>query len=301
MTTTDEPDDGCTSVRELLDRQAMGRTPRVGEVEAALKHVRSCSDCRADARVRAWAAGLDAPDPTAEPSDAGRERRRDGVGARADAAAVSKRATARRGRRGWVAVAAVLTMVTAVAAALVAFWSQDAPHGPAQPTSPPARLILATDDVLVDGAPAVVGNLPRPGTVIGVPRGRAGVRVCGDVDLFIDARSRVRLGAGRTGSCAVALDAGRLTVEARRIAPGLRFVVTTTAGEVQVTGTLFAVEVVGTDVEVRVLEGSVELVGGTRARRSLRAPQAARLGDERPRALTPAELERDRRLAAVEP
>jgi hypothetical protein len=195
-------------------------------------------------------------------------------------------------------VAAVLAVVAAVAVALVTAWPQNAPRGPAQPKSPPARLIHATDDVLVDGAPAVPGNLPRPGTVISVPRGRAGVRVCGDVDLSIDARSRVRLGAGRTGSCAVALDAGRLAVEARRLAPGLRFVVTTTAGMIHVTGTLFAVELVGTGVEVRVLEGSVDLVARNQSLRFLAAPQAARFGDERPRALAPAELERDRRLAA---
>ncbi|MBI5486528.1 MAG: FecR domain-containing protein [Deltaproteobacteria bacterium] len=158
-----------------------------------------------------------------------------------------------------------------------------------------AALFLVAGAVRVDAAPARAGDECRPGSVIRVATGRLGVGLCG-ARLFLDAATSLRLTRLDADRCEARLESGRVAADARGLRKGTRLVVSTDVGDVQVTGTVFAVEVDGADVEARVLEGSVQVSAVGRAAQALGASQAVRVGATDVRRLSAAEVERDRRL-----
>ncbi|MBN1773408.1 MAG: FecR domain-containing protein [Deltaproteobacteria bacterium] len=153
----------------------------------------------------------------------------------------------------------------------------------------------------VDQVPGSTGtNWPVTGT-LDVSTGRAAAVLCGRAEVFFDAGSRARLLGRSAQVCNVGLDAGRVVVDARRLVPGAVLAVSTVAGQVRVRGTIFAVEILDREVEVRVLEGLVEVSVPFLPSRRLAAGCVFRLGDERPRVLPEADEHRDRRLAGLPP
>jgi len=294
MSSTNGSKNGCERARELADRRADGEALRPEELEQFRMHAGSCTDCATDEAVASLIADLDAPAPAAELDAAARERWIEDALRGAAKSGPSRPATSNRHGWRW---AATLAVAAGVAVVLVELWPHgDASRSTSQVPAPP-KVLQVGGDVRVDGAAARAGDVLPSGAVVDVGDGRAAVRLCGGVDVHLDAATRLRLAEHEAAPCRVVLESGRIAVDAHGLPRGDRFVVSVSAGEVRVTGTVFAVEVVGRQAEVRVLEGSVVVAAGALPERALAAPQAMRIGADYARALTAAEAERDRRLA----
>ena len=285
MTNIRPSGDDCRRCTEIAWRKASG-IPISGEDSDLLRsHVGLCPACATDTAIAALTADLGRPGPARSVDAAERERWIEAV--------LRREATEHRRRWATGAAAAAAVVAAALGVALVAM-----DYGKLPDRSPePVRLFLVAGAVRTADGPARAGDEPAVGAPIEVERGRAGLRCCGGVDVFLDSSTRVRSRPDAPAGCTVELGFGRIVVDARGLARGTRFVVATPLGRIRVTGTVFAVETVERDVEVRVLDGSVEIVDDAPAVRRATALQAVRLSGGGPRLLPATEADNDRRLA----
>ncbi|MBI5487605.1 MAG: FecR domain-containing protein [Deltaproteobacteria bacterium] len=278
------PDD-CELCTELAAQKAAGRSLCGEETEVLRTHLGSCPTCATDAAIVAATVGLGGPGPAPTLDRESRERWIDAV--------LHRESSARRMRWTFAALATAVVVAAVFAGVLLAAGGGES----GDPAPEPPRFFLVAGEVRTSDGPARAGDEPAYRTAVEVGRGRAALRTCGGVDLFLDAATRVRVQADSAGACGIGLESGRLVVDAHGLRPGARFVVSTPAGRVEVTGTVFAVELVERDVEVRVLDGSVEVAGHPPVARRVIASHAILLTGGGPRSLTPPEAERDLRLA----
>ncbi|MBI5489345.1 MAG: FecR domain-containing protein [Deltaproteobacteria bacterium] len=294
MTPIDDSDDGCErfvrSVAEDLDGPGPAADLDVAArgrwVEAAVRDA---------AAVRCANQGPDGGLKPPMDTDGHRYGQEDKSGAAqrvGDALRPVRAGTTRR----LAAVAAVVALAAGLAAVVI-LWPEDSePDGGT--AAPDAAVISSVaGDVNLGGVRVRTGDVVPPGAVVEVAEGRAALRLCGRAELTLGVATRLGV-AGREGArCRVELGAGLVAVDAGGLDAGTSLVVSTFAGDVRVTGTVFAVEITGRRAEVRVLEGSVEVLAGGQPPRTVVAPQAAWIGSGEVRVLTAAELARDRRLA----
>ncbi|MBI5501068.1 MAG: FecR domain-containing protein [Deltaproteobacteria bacterium] len=328
MTSSGETGKECERFRELADRRAAGDEPDADDAVALAEHFRSCPECATDGALAGFAAELDEPGPARVLDAAATERWVEGVVAAAGSGSAdcagSARGDATAGTAGeprsgraagasavspivaydcspwgwgrWLALGAMAVSALAMGLILAFGGSRDR-RAPSAVSPAGAELFAVAGRATVAGGAAFGGRAIAVGERVAVDHGRAGLRLCGAVELFLDAATTVRLVEQRTGRCEVYLESGRVVADARGLAGGARLIVSSAVASVQVVGTIFAVEVFAAEVQVRVLEGVVEVVIPPQPSRRLVAGQSMSLPGGGPTPLDAAEAERDRRLA----
>jgi ferric-dicitrate binding protein FerR (iron transport regulator) len=317
MTSSGDRGPECGRFWEVADRRAAGGQVSATEEQELREHVCACPACAASEEMSRLVSDLDVQGAARWLDDGAQDRwvedvlrrKREAEAACSPAADVGRTASVSSGAsravprpsgssryRGW-AIAAVATLAAAFVAGVVLlgrYVSRD--EGVRSQPSDEATFILVSGSVRVAAGSVRPGDPLQVGQLIDVGAGRAGVRLCGRAELYLDAAGRLGLIEARAGRCEVRLESGRVAVDARGLARGSQLVVSTSAGDVRATGTVFVVEVVDGGVEARVLEGSVELIVPSQPSRALSVSQAMRLAGRTSRTLSSAEAERDRQL-----
>jgi FecR-like protein/PEGA domain-containing protein len=168
-----------------------------------------------------------------------------------------------RGRYGLAAAAAVLLLVGASMAVGVR-WLVQRPGGQGHQKSPTAdqtvaRVHLSAGAVRLDDAPAEVGLAVRSGQTLRVTSGRATLALPDAAAVLIESDSALRVDRLTPRATTLRLDRGKLLASVRPRPGRPLFTVVTTAGRVEVTGTVFSVEHTPRGVVVAVLRGQVRV------------------------------------------
>ena len=311
MRRTDQSDDPCLRASELTLRMGDGYVPTDAERAFLDDHLAHCEDCRLERAVADVLAHTGDSGP-ADPMDEFSRRRfmnsvvTAALSTESDADAPVEAAPERaadaaraapRGIRWWWAAAAVLLLAVGVAVGVAWRGWQGGSGRVFRAVSPPAaRLVLQSGRVLVDGARPEEGAVLRPGTRVAVTQGRAALALPDEAYVMLEPGAALRVLTLDAKHIELHLARGQLlaSVQPRRVRR--RFVVITPAGRVEVKGTVFAVQVRGTETRVRVLRGEVQVRDAVGRTLAVPRGQAARLGQGRPslRPVTAADRRADR-------
>jgi ferric-dicitrate binding protein FerR (iron transport regulator)/TolA-binding protein len=194
-------------------------------------------------------------------------------------------ARSRRRTVALVAIGAAAAMVAAViagGAALLLIDSGD-PAPSAMPGETPAGESLEVSVLLASGATSelteaiVSGTRLEQGRTISVDEGRAVVGIADRVRMLAEPRTRARFERLDRTLMEVVLDSGRVLLSVQPGTEEPRVVVSTAAGKVLVTGTVFAVESAAGEVVVQVYRGTVRVERAGEEPFTVQAPNAADL------------------------
>ncbi|MBW2276625.1 MAG: PEGA domain-containing protein, partial [Deltaproteobacteria bacterium] len=184
-----------------------------------------------------------------------------------------------------VAIGAAAAMVAAVIAGSLAMVLTDAPDpapvtvsGGAIDDAPLEAAVLLASGAVSDLTEALIVGAPlAAGRTIAVEDGRAVIGVIDRVRMLVEPRTRTRIERLDEATLEVTLEDGRvlLSVEPGTVNPSV--IVSTKAGRVLVTGTVFAVESDGDQVVLRVYKGTVRVEGTGGEAFTVQAPNAAHL------------------------
>lgn len=292
----------CERCWELDDLAQAARRLTIEESTFVTEHRRSCPLCGLERAVRRAAGSLDEPGPAAPLTAEAQAALLEAVlrGATADevwneAPRAQVVPLFRRRLMAGFALAASLALVGGLGWQL---WPRESPQT-AQPVASLAapRLVLVSGDVSVADGGVHAGTPLAPGQLLTVVAGRAGLSLCGQTFVTIDANTKVRVSQHAPGLCQVVLDEGRLGVEVG-VPPGTRFVVETPHATAEALGTAFVVEVSRTVTEVRVHHGVVKVSSRSGAPSRLAAMQGLTVGRV-VEPLTPKQVEADREVLGL--
>lgn len=268
----------CERWATLSDRDACGEPLSEDEGVFLERHLARCGNCATEARVwEGLADVLRTPERLTAPVALGVELR-------------PAKAIRRAVERSWPWLAAA-----AIVASLGSLWvwkEHAAPPERLEVTArafPPAALVLASGEVVVEGRGDVVAGVSlSAGDVLRVGRGQACLHWEGSV-LCAGPASELTFPADSgtpkadTTSAAhqvVSLRTGLLVAQVTKQSPERRFVVETPGGSVTVQGTLFAVAIEPDGrVGVRVGQGAVVVRSSGGAERLVRASRAVEWKD----------------------
>lgn len=124
---------------------------------------------------------------------------------------------------------------------------------------PVAHVHLSAGRVQVDDAPATVGLAVRSGHLLRVSGGRAALGLPGAAVVLLESDSALRVDRLEPRATTLRLERGKLLASVRPRPGRPQLTVITTAGRVEVTGTVFSVEHTPKGVAVAVLRGQVRI------------------------------------------
>jgi len=288
----------CEKTREIWLAEADGQRPSRAERDLLEAHLAACAACRAEAVLVRGMRIDDRDGPAPELDELAERRWITGALERAEELDVERPAetaesgeAARRVRpafylMGGLAVAAAV----AIALAVGLFGSVEEQASPradlpevadVAPEPLDGRLVLASGEVEVGGGDRGAGDAVGRGTRIRAGTGTAAVDFDGNVTLVFDSGGIARVASADSAALRVELEQGRLVGEVDPGRSGPRLVVSTKAGDVVVTGTVFSVQVDDDRVSVKVHRGSVRVEEPGRDGRPVRLGQALELGADR--------------------
>lgn len=292
----------CERCWELDDLAQAGRRLTLEESTFVSEHRRSCPLCGLERSVRRAAGSLDEPGPAAPLTAQAQAALLEAVLRGATATEVWTEAPLapvvplfRRRLMAGLALAASLALIAALG------WQRGPPKS--APTEQPVaslaapRLVLVSGEVRVADGAVHAGTSLSPNHLLTVSAGRAGLSLCGQTLVTLDANTRVRLSQHAPGLCQVVLDEGRVGVEVG-VPPGTRFVVQTPHATAEALGTAFVVEVSRTNTEVRVHHGVVKVSSLSGASSRLAAMQSLSVGRV-VEPLTPQQAEADLKVLGL--
>jgi ferric-dicitrate binding protein FerR (iron transport regulator)/TolA-binding protein len=281
----------CDKTREIWHAEADGKRPNRAERDLLEAHLASCAACRAEA-VLVRGMRIDDHDGPAPELDELSERRwiADAI-ERAEElegqhpAEPNAPSGGRRRVRPVFAVAAGLAVAAAVAIGIAAglFDASDegsAPRETAPRVAETAPALLEGAMVLASGE-VTVDETVRAGARIDSAQGTLAIDFGPAVTLVLDSGGRARVVAADEAEIEIELERGRVVGEVDPERERPRLEVSTEAGDVVVTGTVFSVEVAEQATEVKVFRGSVRVEEAYADARPVRLGQALTLGADR--------------------
>ncbi|MBW2276143.1 MAG: PEGA domain-containing protein [Deltaproteobacteria bacterium] len=288
----------CEKTREIWFAEADGQRPSRAERDLLESHLAECATCRAEA-VLVHGMRIDDQDgPAPELDDLAQRRWITGALERAEEAederpptsAVHSEGTRRVRPAFYVMAGLAVAAAVALALAVGLFGGLDEQTSPrddapvlAEAALEPldGRLVLASGEVIVSGGEQRADEAVGVGTRIDAGKGTAVIDFDRTVALVFDNGGRARVASADRSALRIELEQGRVVGEVDPGREGPRLVISTKAGDVVVTGTVFSVQVQGDRVDVRVFRGSVRVEEPGRDERSVRLGQAFALGTNR--------------------
>jgi TolA-binding protein len=176
--------------------------------------------------------------------------------------------------------------------------------GPALAQEVPVARVLLASGQLQGSEPLAVGMVLAEGQSLESGSGELSLALGPHAVALVEPHSKLTLERLDRDGIELALDQGRVhsSITPRSLPS---FAVATRAGKVEVTGTVFAVEVHGERAEVSVLRGSVSVTAPGKATASVEALRVRELGGDEGRPMSRAEQDRSlaaqRRLSLLEP
>lgn len=273
--------EACRRYERLEMEQAAGGVPAEHERSFLAEHLARCESCRATASVSALMRHTDDAGPAQPLDELSRRRFVNFVVTQAAADGPMEEEAPEADPSGrphwrWVSAAVVL-LALGVGLVLVLRWS-GADGDRSARGRPGAHLVMRSGEVVVEGARAP--SELAVGKTLWVRRGRAAMALPDDAYVLLGERSAARVVRLSPGETTLHLEQGWLLASVQPKRHGRRFVVTTRAGRVEVTGTVFMVRVTAEEVTVEVLRGQVRLVEPAHTQRLVQRGHAAQLGGE---------------------
>lgn len=287
----------CEKTREIWLAEADGQRPSRAERDLLEAHLASCATCRAEAVLVRGMRFDDRDGPAPELDDLAERRWITGALERAEEAedelpakSAEHSEAARRVRPAFYVMAGLAAAAAVAIGLAVGLFGgvedQTSPRdrAPVAETAPEpldGRVILAAGEVTVSGGERQGAEKIGAGTRIDAGKGTAAIDFDRTVTLVFDNGGSARVAAADQAALRIELDQGRVVGEVDPGRAGPRLVVSTRAGDVVVTGTVFSVQVQGDRVDVEVFRGSVRVEEPGRDERSVRLGQALALGTGR--------------------
>lgn len=198
-----------------------------------------------------------------------------------------------------------LGVLAAAAAILVAVrLAPSVKEGPALAQEVPVARVLLASGQLQGSEPLAAGMVLAEGQSLESGSGELSLALGPHAMVLVAPHSKLTLEKLDRAGIELALDQGRVhsSITPRSLPS---FAVATRAGKVEVTGTVFAVEVQGERAEVSVLRGSVRVTAPGKATASVEAMQVRELGGDEGRPMSRGEQDRSlaaqRQLSLLEP
>lgn len=281
----------CEQFRSLLNEQNSGDVLGSEQHEFLDEHRRSCSDCQFESTLSHFVSDIDAEGPASLLED--QDQWANDVLDRLNQENHDRKEGPSQGR---FSKRLIIASVLAAAASVLIALSLIALFRDQPPDRQDPSIFWAAGSVLNDNETIQAGSSLQIGSTIKVGAGQAGLRFCGEVDLFLDRGTQVRIAGDdrRAQKCQVDMDHGTIVVDADRLDSGTKFRVKTGSSVIDVTGTVFAVEVNEQNFEVRVVHGEVVHTDPSGRSKKIRQTQVYRSGDESVRDVDPERAEADR-------
>jgi len=162
-----------------------------------------------------------------------------------------------------------------------------------------AQSLLVAGEAHTSAGLLLPGQELKEGDVVRVESGRVALGLPSNISLLLEKGSEIKLEKLNEENFEVALLNGTVLASVDPKAPRPGFAVSTEAGLVTVTGTVFSVRKTSTETDVRVLRGSVRLKEPGRSTRSVKTSQGSILGGKEIFEIDPkeAELLREQKMA----
>ncbi len=260
----------CQVVHRLWVEEAAGRLPTRQEAAFVAQHLNQCDDCCMESAV-VDAVNINGPygPPPFTNDDIARHRFIEDTLAKAEVK-IAKPTGPKSKKIYWAAAAAAVIMIGLTAFflgpnALKMNSSSLASRTKAvdQPTNASefsGRILLSSGEVRMEGRTLQLGNRVEAGNRLNIGQGKVVVSLSDSITLLLDRMTQIDVTTLGSDSVEVSLVQGQLIALVDPESKGPSFSVSTRAGKVLVTGTVFSVTGDSDQVEVQVFRGSVELV-----------------------------------------
>ncbi len=288
---------GCDDIDRIQLQLSRGEPVDAEDARLFEEHLASCERCRCETDAAELLAfdGTDGPAPAMD--DLSRRRwvneiveqaTRPRGGAR-DQDLGADRVSARY--RPLVALVGVAACGLLVAGWWAWFSGSDAAIERSPTKRFTSQLAMTSGDVRTAGEPAQARRTLYAGDFVSTTHGTAVLRLAGGVIAHLSANTEVQLVRPDEDPPELFLRAGRLVAAVDRHSRGdLAFTVKTRAGRVEVTGTVFAVDVNTQNVNLQVLEGSVRVSVPGATQRVVKNGQSLAVGGDTVRSLSSREI-----------
>ncbi len=280
----------CKTVHRLWIDEATGERPSKSDQAFISAHLDQCEACQTEARL-ADAININEPDGP-PPFTTDEIARRRFIDETLSKSSVKGARTTSGGRLGATRILFAVAALVAIAIGAVLWqWSdpqrsetaiaeraQSGKNAADPAATPTGQLLLSSRDIHSGSAIIEAGASLRIGQRLQTDHGRAVVSLNGDVILFLDRNTEIKIVELSEKSTTIRLNRGYLltSVTPRRTGPVVS--VTTRAGRVSVTGTVFSVSDNADEVRVGVVSGKVRLEDDGLEPRRLEVSSSAALG-----------------------